>query len=75
MGAGHRCLAVHLRLHAVDSWAFVSLRPRSFPFTGVRFRWWAVVSVRARLSSLVGVRVHGVVVMVRRGASLSFVAK
>ena len=23
------------------SWAFVSIRPRLFPFTGVRFHWWA----------------------------------
>ena len=23
------------------SWAFVSIHPRSFPFTGVRFHWWA----------------------------------
>ena len=41
MGAGRRCLAVHLRSHAVDPWVFVSVRPHSFPFTGVRFRWWA----------------------------------
>ena len=57
MGAGRRCLVVHLRSHAVDSWAFVSFRPGSFPFTGVRFCWWAVV-VRAQLASLVVIRVQ-----------------
>ena len=50
MGAGRRCLAVHLRSHAVDPWVFVSVRPRSFPFTGVRFRWWASAFVGGRSS-------------------------
>ena len=53
MGAGRRCLVVHLRSHAVDSWAFLSLRPGSFPFTGVRFRWWASAFVGGRSSPFV----------------------
>ena len=58
MGAGRRCLVVHLRLHAVNSWAFVSVHGRAFPLVGVRLRWWALVSIRARLASLVGIRVQ-----------------
>ena len=41
LASGHHCLGVHLRLHAVDSWAFVSLHPHSFLFTGVCVCWWA----------------------------------
>ena len=60
MGAGRRCLSVHLRSHVVDSWAvvfvrgvFVSVRPRLFPFTGMRFRWWASAFVGGRSSPFV----------------------
>ena len=50
MGAGHCCLAVHLRSHVVDPWGFISVRPRLFPFTGVHFRWWASAFVGGRSS-------------------------
>ena len=105
MGAGRRRLGVHLRSHAVDSWAVVFVRGRSFPFVLVRFRSRACVSVGGRPPSLVGARLHpcvvgfvggrshsvwwcgwilaavrdvvagGVVGMVHRGASLSFVVE
>ena len=35
------------------SWVFVSVRPRSFPFTGVHFRWWACTFIVGRSSSSV----------------------
>ena len=59
MGAGRRCLGVHLRSHAVDSWAVVFVRGGSFPFTGMH-------SIGGRPPSLVGVRVR-VVVMLNPG--------
>ena len=105
MGAGRRCLSVHLRSHVVDSWAVVFVRGCLFLFVLVHFRSWACVSVGGREPSLVGGRLHpctvgfvggrscsvwwcgwilvavrdvvvgGVVVTVRRGASLSFVVE
>ena len=53
MGAGRHCLGVHLCSHVVDSWAFVSIHPRSFSFTGVRFCWWASAFVGRRSSPFV----------------------
>ena len=35
MGAGRRCLGVHLRSHAVDSWAVVFVRGRLSSFISV----------------------------------------
>ena len=54
MGAGRRCLGVHLRPHAVDSWAVVFVRGRSFPFVLVCFHSGACVSIGGRPPSLVG---------------------
>ena len=53
MGAGHCCLVVHLHLHVVDLWAFVSLRPGSFLSTGVRFHWWAFAFIGGKSSPFV----------------------
>ena len=69
MGAGRHRLGVHLRSHAVDSWAVVFVRGRSFPFVLVRFHSWAGVSIGGRPPSLVGVRVRVVVRLNPRGRS------
>ena len=71
MGAGRRCLAVHLRSHAVDPWVFISVRPRSFPFVLVRFRSRACVSVGGRPPSLVGGRLRSCAVGFVGGRSCS----
>ena len=52
--AGRRCLGVHLRSHAVDSWAVVFLRGRLFSVVLVRFHSPACVSIGGRPPSLVG---------------------